>query len=209
MRPPKCRPPGLVPANTVYAERKANAAASPVGVPRCQMADVECTVENRPAPGPRKARRGFVARKPRTAVMSARVIQISARSPARYGPAPPHKRNQDEKPRMFRIGRATRPALGWADLTRVSVQTSENPMTSSTERMQISRQRRRRGIVRMARVEVSENDVRALANAGRLSFAMKDGNTHINKENIKPAAEKLLAELLTGWTSEKNREHAQ
>ena len=80
---------------------------------------------------------------------------------------------------------------------------------TSTARVKAYRQRQRQGVVRVARVEVSENDVRALANAGRLSFAMKDGNTHINKENIKPAAEKLLAELLTGWTSEKNREHAQ
>ena len=75
---------------------------------------------------------------------------------------------------------------------------------TSTDRMRISRQRRRQGIVRMAKIEISEGDVLALVNSGRLSFAMKDGNTHINKEDIKPAAERLLAELLTGWTSEKN-----
>lgn len=80
---------------------------------------------------------------------------------------------------------------------------------TSTERMRISRQRRRQGIVRMARVKISENDVRALANAGRLSFAMKHGETHIQKEAIAPAAERLLAELLASWTSEQNREHVQ
>ena len=79
---------------------------------------------------------------------------------------------------------------------------------TSAERMKVYRQRRRKGVVRMARVEISESNVLALANSGRLSFAMKNGDTHIRKEDIKPAAERLLAELLAGWTSEQNREHA-
>ena len=79
---------------------------------------------------------------------------------------------------------------------------------TSAERMKVYRQRRRKGVVLMARVEISESNVLALANSGRLSFAMKNGDTHIRKEDIKPAAERLLAELLAGWTSEQNREHA-
>ena len=78
---------------------------------------------------------------------------------------------------------------------------------TSTARVKAYRQRRRQGIVRIAKVEISESDVRALANAGRLSFAMKDGNTHINKEDIKPAAERLLAELLAKWASEQNKDY--
>ena len=125
-----------------------------------------------------------------------------------------HQARPVRRPGSSRLWRTARATLEWARIARESGKTSEshagrieNPMTS-TARVKAYRQRRRKGIVRMARVEISEDNVRALAKSGRLDFTMKEGNTHIHKEAITPAAERLLADLLARWTSEQNREHA-
>ena len=67
---------------------------------------------------------------------------------------------------------------------------------SGAERMESLRERRRRGVVAVVPVEVTEKHVAALLAAGHLSYDKKGDEIRVNKAEIHAAVEAYLGELI-------------
>lgn len=67
-------------------------------------------------------------------------------------------------------------------------------MDTITERARRHRDRKARGVLLLERVEVTEPLLRKLVWDGFIESELRNGNTHINKEHIGPAIQRMLSE---------------